>query len=216
MYLATKAKLFHLSPQKSMPAQRIRGKDNELKFKTEHQGPSGNQINKLQRKLQKIEGDILFDQYIADQQWEKQRIQLEKDAAAERSAASGGPPERLRHPAEMSDESDDEVSREAIRIGAEVLENDESDDDAAIADLFASLPVTEVDPVSGKSITVINNNDGTKITIRDFGKTSGMSPRRVLEEACRARSVSVNHNLLFIADMPIQGLLCENFIHAHF
>ena len=33
-------------------------------------------------------------------------------------------------------------------MGAEILENEDSDDDAAIADLFASLPVNEVDPVT--------------------------------------------------------------------
>lgn len=187
VYLETKAKIFQLAPQKPMTAQRLRGKISGSKSKGEPQGPPNDQINRLQRKLQKIESDILFDQYIADQQWEKQRIQLERDAAAERSAASGHPPDRVPHPAEVQEESDDEVSREAARIGVEILEGDDSDDDAAIADLFASLPVTEIDPVSGKSTQVINNSDGSKVTIRDFGKTIGMSPRRVLEEACRAR-----------------------------
>ena len=121
-------------------------------------------------------------------QWEKQRIQLEQDAAAQRNAASGGAPERIPHPAEVPEDSEnDEVSREAAHIAAEVLEDDDSDDDAAVAELFASLPVTEVDPITGKSNVVVNSSDGTKVTIRDFGKTIGMSPRRVLEEACKAR-----------------------------
>ena len=130
---------------------------------------------------------MLFDQYIADQTWEKQRIQLEKEAAAERNIASGEPAERIPHPAEDPEDSDDEVSREAARIGAEILNADASDDDGAIADLFACLPVTEVDPLTGKSSIVVNSNDGKKVTIRDFGKSTGVSPRRVLEEACKAR-----------------------------
>jgi ATP-dependent RNA helicase DHX29 len=186
VYLETKTKLFHLQPQRGSNSQRLRGRDNTVKSKADKTAPN-DQIDKLQRKLLRIEGDVLFDQYIADQQWEKERIVLERKAATERNAASGDPPERIPHPAEVSEESDDEVNKEAARIGAEILEEDGSDDDAAIADLFASLPVQEIDPISGKTSTVINGSDGSKVTIRDFGKTTGMSPRRVLEEACRAR-----------------------------
>jgi ATP-dependent RNA helicase DHX29 len=191
VYLKTRAQLFHLQPPKQattqLTGQRKRdrqaaSKENAEKLSTDPE------IAKLQRKLERIAGDILFDKYIADQQWEKQRIQLERNAAAQRHATSGGVPERIPLPAEVLDDSEnDEVSREAARITAEVLEDVGSDDDAAVAELFASLPVTEVDPITGKSNVVVNSDDGTKITIRDFGKTTGVSPRRVLEEACKAR-----------------------------
>jgi ATP-dependent RNA helicase DHX29 len=194
VYLDTKVKLFHLQPTKrSMQSsnQRGRGGGNNKRGKNS-QTPVDPEIAKLQSKLQKIESDILFDQYVADQEWQKKRIELEKEAASQRQALSGGPPERIPHPAEVIEDSDDdEITREAARIGAELLEEDLSDDDAAIADLFASLPVTEVDPVSGKSTIVVNGADGSKVTIRDFGKSMGVSPRRVLEEACRSRDPSV-------------------------
>jgi ATP-dependent RNA helicase DHX29 len=191
IYLKTKAQLFHLQPSKQ-PAlhssgQKKRDRQAALKEKTEKL-PTDPEVSKLQRKLDRIEGDILFDKYIANQQWEQQRIQLERDAATQRNAVSGEAPERIPHPAEVLEDSDtDEVGKEAARIGAEILESNDSDDDAAVADLFASLPVTEVDPVTGKSNVVVNNSDGTKVTIRDFGTTIGMIPRRVLEEACKAR-----------------------------
>lgn len=191
VYLKTRAQLFHLQPPKQAPTQltgqRKRDRQTVPKESTGKLSTDP-EIAKLQRKLESIAGDVLFDKYIADQQWEKQRIQLERDAAAQRSAASGGTPQRIPHPAEvLEDSEDDDVSREAARITAEVLEDDGSDGDAAVAELFASLPVTEVDPITGKSNVVVNSGDGTKITIRDFGKTTGMSPRRVLEEACKAR-----------------------------
>jgi ATP-dependent RNA helicase DHX29 len=191
VYLKAKAQLFHLQPPKQaatqLTEQRKRDRQAASKETTEKLSTDP-QIAKLQRKLERIVGDVLFDKYIADQQWEKQRIQLERDAAAQRNAASGGAPERIPHPAEVLEDSDnDEVSREAARIAAEFLEEDDSDDDAAVAELFASLPVTEIDPVTGKSNIVVNSSDGTKVTIRDFGKTTGVSPRRVLEEACKAR-----------------------------
>jgi ATP-dependent RNA helicase DHX29 len=86
-------------------------------------------------------------------------------------------------------DSDDEVSGKAAKIGAAMLEENESDDEGAIADLFASLPVNEVDPVTGKTSTVVNGSNGVRVTIRDFGKWTGVNPTRVLEEACRARYV---------------------------
>lgn len=185
VYLETKAQLFQLQPPKVTTALTAGQRNRGARGKSV-QLPTDPKVAKLQRKLKKIEGDVLFDQYVADQEWEKQRIKLERAAAAQRSA-SGGPPERVPHPAEVPEDSDDEVSREAARIGAELLGEDDSDDDGAIADLFASLPVTEVDPVTGKSSIVVNGSDGSKVTIRDFGKSTGVTPRRVFEEACRAR-----------------------------
>jgi ATP-dependent RNA helicase DHX29 len=216
VYLETKAKMFHLQCLKMKPpstgTKRIRGREVLKAAKVTEQLPMDPEITKLQRKLKKIEGDILFDQYIADQQWERQRIQLERDAAAERKATASVPSERLPHQAEILDNSDNEVAREAARIAAEVLGEDSSDDDTAIADLFASLPVTEVDPVSGKSSVVVNSSNGTKVTIRDFGKSTGISPKRVLEEACRARLDTKVPSDVGLLTIIYQGLTSKNFI----
>lgn len=187
VYLDTMAKLFHLQqPTKNG----INGSQSNgtLKNNAAEQSP---EIARLHRKLKKIEGDILFDQYLADQQWTKDKIALEKAAAIKRSEVSGKT-ERVRHPAESSDESsedesEDEISKAAKQMAADILEDDGSDLEGGIADLFASLPQEEVDPLTGKSSQVVNNKDGTKVKIRDFGKTTGVAPRRVLEEACRAR-----------------------------
>jgi ATP-dependent RNA helicase DHX29 len=146
---------------------------------------------KILRKIKKIEDDVLFDQYVANQQWETKRIQLEREAAAQRNSAESV----QEHSDSQSQDSltlvdsDDEVSRKAAKIGAAMLEENESDDEGAIADLFASLPVNEVDPVTGKTSTVVNGSNGVRVTIRDFGKWTGVNPTRVLEEACRARYV---------------------------
>ncbi|CZT06543.1 related to DNA/RNA helicase (DEAD/H box family II) [Rhynchosporium graminicola] len=140
-------------------------------------------------KIKRIQDDILFDQYVADQQWEVKRIELEKEAAAQRRATeiTQDNSDSTSQGSQTLVDSDDEVSKEAARIGAEMLEETGSDDEGALADLFASLPVNEVDPLTGKSSTVVTGSNGVKVTIRDFGKWSGVSPTRVLEEACRAR-----------------------------
>ena len=189
VYLDCKAKLFEL--QSSLPT----GKGGQSQQNGRKSNKKSNIMismsdpvsKKLLRKIQKIEDDVLFDPYIADKEWDTRRIQLERDAAAavRRNAAETASIDSQE--SETLVDSDDEVSREAAKIGAALLEENISDDDATLADLFASLPVNEIDPITGKSSTVINGTNGVKVTIRDFGKWTGVNPTRVLEEACRAR-----------------------------
>jgi ATP-dependent RNA helicase DHX29 len=190
VYLESKAKLFNLqsATPKGAPV-RSNGKKPSIQKGHNKQSTVDPESAKILRKLKRIEDDVLFDKYLADQQWEVRRIQLEKDAAAHRNAAEGAADENDSHASESLADSEDEVSREAAAIGAAMLEEDGSDDDAALADLFASLPVNEVDPLTGKSSTVVNGLNGVKVVIRDFGKWAGVNPARVLEEACRARLV---------------------------
>lgn len=79
------------------------------------------------------------------------------------------------------------IHEEAERITAEILAQDDESD--GLADLFANLPTEEVDKETGRTSTVVHGPDGVKITIRDFGKWTGVSPMRALEEACRSRYV---------------------------
>lgn len=189
VYLETKAKLFHLQPTASVTpnTRRTNAKSNGKTTPNGGKKSDDPEVAKLKRKLNRIENDILFDQYIADQKWAEQHIQLQKDAASARKNVSLKEEYAPETTSTTSDSDEDEVSRAAKAMGAALLEEANSDDDGALADLFESLPMTEVDPTTGKSNTVINNKDGTKVTIRDFGKWPGVSPRRVLEEACRAR-----------------------------
>lgn len=191
VYLETKAKLFHLQPpasEASSSTPKSRRTNTRANGKPSGgQKPDDPEVAKLKRKLKKIESDILFDQYLADQRWADQHIQLQKDAALARKNAPAKIEALLDGDLATDESDDDEVSRAAKAMSAALLEETESDDDAAIAELFQSLPTTEVDPATGKSSTVINNKDGSKVTIRDYGKWSGVSPRRVLDEACRAR-----------------------------
>ena len=184
VYLETKTQLFELqsSPTKG-DLLRVNG------HSSHHTSPlkplADPEEAKLVRKIKRIEDDVLFDKYLATRQWELRRIQLEKEAAARRhgNAKESAKYQEIR----TLVDSDNEVSQEAAQIGTSLLEETGSDDDTVLADLFASLPISEVDPLTGKSTIVINGSNGIKVTIRDFGKWTGISPVRVLEEACRSR-----------------------------
>lgn len=150
-------------------------------------------VAKLEAKIFKIQSDVLFDSYAAEQQWQARRIPLEKELAeakkladAQADIADSPPPEE---PKEAAEEEDGEINEEAERIAAEILAEAEDSDDG-IEGLFDSLPQTEVDASTGQSQTVISSADGVKTVIRDFGKWTGVSPRRALDEACRSRCVT--------------------------
>lgn len=179
-YVDAKSKLLELDRLGPVP----KGKSNTLSADDELA------IAKLEAKLRKIRNDVLFDEYTAEQQWQAKRVPLEKELAevkrlAEQEAEEEQPIEKIPSQVEAVEE-DGEVNEEAERIAAEILADGNGSDDG-IEGLFDSLPQTEVDPTTGQSQTVINGSDGVKTVIRDFGKWTGVSPRRALDEACRSR-----------------------------
>lgn len=152
------------------------------------------EMAKLQARVERIEKDVLFDRPLAEHEWRAKKVELEKDFIAKKQQAAKPREPAAEPPAEQPDaaedasaEDNDDVTLEAQRMTAELLAQDDEEDDEALGDLFGNLPVIEVDKATGESSTVVNNSDGTRVTIRDFEKSAGMSPLRVLEEACRSR-----------------------------
>ncbi len=178
-YLETKTKLFAIQRPRQDTAK---GKGPKDKSGT----PVDPEEALLLAKLDRVEKDVLFDKYVAEQQWRPKRIMLEKEYSAARAEQKKKEAAEEVPAAAVSDD----VNTEAERIAAEILAEDDEDDDG-LADLFASLPVSEVDPVTGKTNTVVNGADGSKITIRNFGTWTGVTPMRALEEACRSRFVAL-------------------------
>lgn len=198
-YLDTKAKVFAIQRPQRDPLRKGGSSAQKLQPPSPEEGSAEElEIAKLLAKLDRIEKDPLFDKGLAQMQWEPQRIALERDyaenkkllsvAAVQSSApeTTSGGDDQATSASNSDDDDDDEIAKEAKRMAAEVL----ADDDQSLSDLFAALPTNEVDG-DGKMTTVVNNNDGSKVTIRDFGKWTGVSPMRVLEEACRSRDSSV-------------------------
>nr|XP_036581626.1 helicase associated domain-containing protein [Colletotrichum truncatum]KAF6790069.1 helicase associated domain-containing protein [Colletotrichum truncatum] len=194
VYLESKAKLFELE----------RAQQEKKRQKGSNTGGSEEEdkVARLRAKIDRIEKDVLFDKFPAEQQWKTQKVILEKQfaAAKKQKAQDEAAKEPEKAVEELATSSDGDINDEAARIAAEVLA-EADDDDGALADLFANLPVTEVD-ATGKSSTVINGADGVKITIRDFGKWTGVTPMRALEEACRARDASVKISYRLISEVP--------------
>lgn len=183
VYLDTKEKLFKLDRGRQRTKRRAMEKDDE------HDEEMAN----LRAKLERVEKDVLFDHSLAEQQWKLRRPALEKELALARrqrdDAAVSQKQTDLEQTEEASEVSGGEVNEEAERIAAEILAQGGEDDGEDIAGLFTDLPTQEIDKNTGATNIVMSGSDGIKVTIRDFGKWSGVSPVRALEEACRSRYV---------------------------
>ncbi|AEO59389.1 hypothetical protein MYCTH_2307634 [Thermothelomyces thermophilus ATCC 42464] len=198
-YLEAKTQLFAIQRPRQDAAKRKGTKD-----KPDSQTDPEEAL--LLAKIDRVERDVLFDKRVAEEQWRNKKIALEKEyAAAKAEQKKKETPEEEPAP----DDSND-VNAEAERIAAEILA--EESDDQALSDLFATLPVSEVDPVTGKASTVMNGADGSKITIRDFGKWTGVTPMRALEEACRARDSSVRISYHLLSDVAFANRHAVNVV----
>ncbi|KAJ2894187.1 ATP-dependent RNA helicase A [Zalerion maritima] len=169
---------------------------------------------RLNGKIGSIEKDPLFDKFAAEEKWKPRMAAIERELAAARKAEAEK--ERDKKAAQPETEAevpssniengvedeDDEVSAEAARMAADILaEGDAMDDDDALAGLFDSLPTEEVDTKTGESQTMVSSGDGGKVHVRDFGKWSGVDPRRTLEEACKSRDSGVKIAYSRISDV---------------
>lgn len=226
VYLSAKEALFAIQRPQRDNGKKRRKSGQQLQAPPAAEDPSDDlEIAKLLAKIDRIEKDPLFDAGLAKIQWESKRIELEReyaeakrlkdDAEASSKVAGGQQVEEdstsTPSPAEANgdedDEDDDETTKEAKKMAAEMLAQNEDEEDQALSDLFAALPTNEVDATTGKTSTVMTNSDGSKVTIRDFGKWSGMNPMRVLEEACRSRDASSKLSYIKVSETA--------FAHRH-
>lgn len=132
------------------------------------------EVIRLQRKLAKIEQDVLFDKDEAELRWREKLDQLRKDAAFLRqedvpssiATKADAAPEVESSPKPSLSPSPGSVEEDGDLLG------DMFDAELALPE-FASATQTTDSPM----------------TLRDFGKWTGLSPRRVLEETCKSRYV---------------------------
>ena len=135
---------------------------------------STSQVNRLRQKVKDIENDILFDQDKADAHWNDTSSRIRSELAELRRTR------RETHSDDVSHLESDLV------IAPEDEPHEMSDIDAAAEPLFGDMFTTGEKYGTGSDNSPRPENGNTTALV-DFGKWSGISPRRVLEEACRAR-----------------------------
>lgn len=176
-YLDLQSRLHEISPELTeIDARRRRGKGKHPVSNGNLGSTSTRRIERLTAKINKIKSDLLFDEDKANIRWAEIRIDLAQEAAERKRLGIGNDGEK-------------QEVRPTVRSNVKLAESNDGDDDTdgIFSGFFDSLPDTTTDPATGLSIMSIASQEGNNVEVRDFGKWTGMSPRRVLEEACKAR-----------------------------
>lgn len=139
------------------------------------------EVSKVQRKIAKIERDVLFERREAEYIWKDKLEELRKDATFMRR-----PVDRKKE-AQNPAEEDLQTPDPALDDPALTVPTMEELDDGAglLGDMFQEEP-----DGSGSILGLPPPVVDTNMTVRDFGKWTGLTPRRVLEETCKARDSS--------------------------
>ncbi|OJD14931.1 hypothetical protein AJ78_04770 [Emergomyces pasteurianus Ep9510] len=135
-------------------------------------------VAKLKKKLAKIENDVLFDRDMAEAMWQNKLPELREDTAKFLRNATAR--EQLPQPPLVEPKETQVQDASDTLIESRLSDSEENDN--ILGGLFAAdveVPSAGVSSSGGKGKTVMRS--------RDFGKPTGMNPRRILEEACRAR-----------------------------
>ncbi|GLB10832.1 hypothetical protein AtubIFM57258_007244 [Aspergillus tubingensis] len=169
-YLDLQTRLYGLRPE--LFDQPKKGKKGGRKPAEAEQDP---QVVRLQRKITSIENDVLFDQHEAEYKWREKLDDLRKEAAfVRRSQPEEKPVQEEAENAEQPEETETKPEN-----GAQPLDNEEATD--LLGDMFQDEePVLELGVITEEL-------KKASVKVRDFGKWTGLSPRRVLEETCKAR-----------------------------
>ncbi|PWY70412.1 ATP dependent RNA helicase [Aspergillus heteromorphus CBS 117.55] len=164
-YLDLQTRLYGLRPE--LFDQPRKGKKGSRKpVEADVQDP---QIAKLQRKVASIENDVLFDRHEAEYKWMDKLDDLRKEAAFVRRV----------QPEEKAALEEPEKKAELEDDSAPPLDTEENVD--LLGDMFQ-------DEEPGLEVGVLTEElNKAFVKMRDFGKWTGLSPRRVLEETCKAR-----------------------------
>ncbi|KAI9683700.1 MAG: hypothetical protein M1829_005006 [Trizodia sp. TS-e1964] len=175
IYLSTKIRLYEIQPsltESNLASSRKpkKGKAAALTINTPLRTTT---VKKLQDKIKKIESDILFDRDEADRQWLEKRIEIQQSNVSRKRLGLRQEVKLDAKQPSTNPEKTPPLSAESTSIKTQ---NSDTDDDAVLGALFDdTLQPSSLEGTNGYSVA------------RDFGTWTGMSPRRVLEEACRAR-----------------------------
>ncbi|RMX95329.1 hypothetical protein D0867_13539 [Hortaea werneckii] len=184
VYLRTRAKLYELNPAIEENSGKKKG---PTKGKPPVQPNMSSGQKKLQQKLQKIEGDVLFDQREAEAQWAEKKVGLAREAAERKRFQLSQEGNQQEKPAETESEKANGIADEAEKLGLELLkESEDQEDGEMLGGMFDALPgIQESSAGDGAG------SQPSNVTVRDFGRMSGMSPKRIFEETCKARDSQV-------------------------
>ncbi|KAF9696290.1 hypothetical protein EKO04_005262 [Ascochyta lentis] len=178
-YLKIKGKLYEMDPELVEVNPRKKGPKGKKTAPVKTiQSPH---VRKLLSQLQQLESDTLFDDREAEAQWPAKRNEIAQEQAAKRQQEP-----TPAKPAWKKQELDAPVAPASKEEPQTTTNGSAADDIMAEADMLGDMfSATPDEPAASKAPG--ENAESGNITLRDFGKQSGLTPRRCLEEAIRSR-----------------------------
>ncbi|PGH15152.1 hypothetical protein AJ80_05664 [Polytolypa hystricis UAMH7299] len=174
-YVELQSRLYELQPDLFSNAKKSK-KAREAESRPGGTGPAAAKIAKLRKKLASIENDVLFDEHEAQERWQQELEVLRQGTWASRRNGTDKIPSEM----PQTKQEQQPIKEEPDTASEEVVSEDDE------ADLLGGIFGAENDePLTGPAEVGEPEHSGVKQ--RDFGKPAGMSPRRILEDACRTR-----------------------------
>ena len=176
-YLTLQRQLYDLRPELAQTHRRGHAQSSKRMNMNAQGDDLDPRIVRLQRRLMEIETDILFDRETAQLQWTQVSNALAKEAAErKRLQLSGDTSSLSKTPANDHDTISNQDSSDFT------ADPDDTVSLGMLSDLFSG-----VDLATSETALQRSNPEEKSILVRDFGNPNGLKPRRVLEEACKAR-----------------------------
>ena len=183
-YLSLQSQIYDVNPALVDPTQRKpkRAGASICTIDGDEKAKMDRKVARLTAKLDKIKSDILFDREQAEIKWSQHWTQLVKERSERERLGIGITGEKGYHGKSQQD-SESLASPSTVPAST----RHELDTGDMFGDLFSDLPNSATDSTIGTSNMKPANAASLNLVIRSFGKWNGISPRRVFEEACRAR-----------------------------
>ena len=182
-YISLQKSLYRLQPDMvSRGNQKRRGlKSAATKDLTKIDG-STPKIARIVARIKSIQSDILFDQDEADSKWAALQNNLAKEAAERKRLHLGSE-------TSSADVLNSNLSSENGPYSETTSTSAPSKADAMnmVGDFFSAVSDSNIDMRTGAAKGASTEADSTTVVMKDFGKWTGQSPRRIFEEACKAR-----------------------------
>lgn len=197
-WLSAKSKLYESNPGLAVVRSTKGRRSNGKRFiSLSDKDPLAPLQDKLLRRIRRIERDILFDQLEAERQWDDISKLLAQESAQRRKFGL----DNTRRDAHTNHSNDfsrdgDATLQSDTDSGASNQEPQDTEEDNLLGELFQNLPESSTDAETGITSMTVQEQECHRLIIRDFGKWTGMSPRRILEDTCRARYGTTRKSML--------------------
>lgn len=178
-YLKIKGKLYEIDPE--LVEVNPRKKGSKSKKAAPVKTVQSTKVRKLLSQLQQLESDTLFDDREAEAQWPAKRNVIAQNQATKRQQETSPATPSWKQQVEdaAAEPAPEEEPQDMTNRSAAAGIMAEAD---MLGDMFSAIPD---EPTASE--TPSENLESGNITLRDFGKHSGLAPRRCLEEAIRSR-----------------------------